>query len=106
MAEPFINWVLLRLIETAATSGRLAHTKYQQGFNAIDIRKPQRHFNTCNHCCAKMFIYTELSGNADSQHPSIFEHKYRKLPQLKELLDLVTVPGDIYKGFSVTSKKK
>lgn len=78
MAGPFTNSALLRLIETALTSRRLAHLqKYQKSFNAINIQKPKgisKHVITVMLSC-KMFISTELFGNADFDNIASF-HKF------------------------------
>lgn len=68
MAGPFIKRVLLRLIERAVTSWRLAHLqKYQQSFNAINIPKPKgisKHVITVILPC-KLFYRLNCLENAD-----------------------------------------
>lgn len=114
MAGPFINWVLLRLIEPAVTSRRLAHLqKYQQSFNAINIPKPKgisKHVITVM-LSSKMFYQLNCLENADFDNIAWFlVTSLDSFLNWKEVLECrqkenTAASGDIYQRRSVASAK-
>lgn len=110
MAGPFINWVLLRWIETAVTSSRLAHLQnINKALMPSTSKNPKgisKHVITVMLSC-KMFKSTELFRKCRLwQHRSISCHKFRQLLQLKRSSWCRQKENTAYEGLSVASTKK